>query len=121
MEQYIPKALEVNLEEEIKEEYLERRWYSGKNNMFVILNEPQFNEVAKHFFELGLSVSNKAQKGEKNMTRKGVENLKEWFKPIHDSGRRMFGSEAYDSHIKEVLKFFGYDTEDGVIKEIFDI
>ena len=52
---------------------------------------------------------------------KEVKNLKERFKPIHDSGRRMFGSEAYDSHIKEVLKFFGYDTEDDVIKEIFDI
>lgn len=63
----------------------------------------------------------KAQKGEKNMTRKEVENLKEMFKPIHNSGRRMFGTEAYDSHIKELLKFFGYDTEDGVIKEIFDI
>ena len=79
---------------------------------------PKFEKsFAKHFFELGL----KAQKGEKNITRKEVENLKERFKPIHDSGRRMFGSEAYDSHIKEVLKFFGYDTEDGVIKEIFDI
>ena len=40
---------------EIKEEYLNRRWYGGKNNMFVILNEPQFNKIAKHFFELGLT------------------------------------------------------------------
>ena len=51
---------EVDLEKEIKKEYLERRCYGGKNNMFVILNEPQFNEIAKHFFELGL----KTQKGE---------------------------------------------------------
>ena len=51
---------EVDLEKEIKEEYLERRCYVGKDNMLVILNEPQFNEVAKHFIELGL----KAQKEE---------------------------------------------------------
>ena len=51
---------EVDLEKEIKEEYLKHRCYSGKDNMLVILNEPQFNEVAKHFFKLGL----KAQKGE---------------------------------------------------------
>ena len=51
---------EVDLEKEIKEEYLKCRWYGGKNNMFVILNEPQFNKIAKYFFELGL----KAQKRE---------------------------------------------------------
>lgn len=51
---------DVELEKEIKEEYLKRRCYGGKNNMLVILNEPQFNEFAKHFFELGL----KTQKGE---------------------------------------------------------
>ena len=51
---------EVDLEKEIKEEYLKRRCYVGKNNMLAILNEPQFNEVAKHFYELGI----KAQKGE---------------------------------------------------------
>lgn len=32
--------------------------------MFVILNEPQFDNIAKHFYKLGLSVNNKAQKGE---------------------------------------------------------
>ena len=51
---------EVNLDEEIKEEYLKRRCYGGRDNMLVILNEPQFNKIAKHFFELGL----KAHKGE---------------------------------------------------------
>lgn len=51
---------EVDLEKIIKEEYLKRRCYGGKDNMLVILNEPQFNDVTKHFFELGL----KAQKGE---------------------------------------------------------
>lgn len=55
---------EVDLEEEIKEEYLKRRCYGGRDNMLVILNEPEFNTVAKHFFELGMQVSNKAQKGE---------------------------------------------------------
>ena len=56
---------EVDLEEEIKEEYLKRRCYGGRDNMLVILNEPEFNTIAKHFFELGMQVSNKAQKGEK--------------------------------------------------------
>jgi hypothetical protein len=51
---------EVDLDKNIKEEYLKRRCYYGKDNMLVILNEPQFNAIAKHFFELGL----KAQKGE---------------------------------------------------------
>ena len=56
----IKSLKEVDLEKEIKEEYLERRCYVGKDNMLVILNEPQFNEVAKHFIELGI----KAQKEE---------------------------------------------------------
>ena len=51
---------EVDLDKEIKKEYLERRCYGGRDNMLVILNEPQFNEIAKHFYELGLKV----QKGE---------------------------------------------------------
>jgi len=51
---------EVYLDKEIKEEYLKHRRYGGRDNMLVILNEPQFNNIAKHFFELGL----KAQKGE---------------------------------------------------------
>jgi hypothetical protein len=55
---------EVDLEKEIKEEYLKRRCCGGRDNMLVILNEPQFNKIAKHFFELGMAVSNKAQKGE---------------------------------------------------------
>ena len=55
---------EVDLEEEIKEEYLKRRCYGCRDNMLVILNEPEFNTIAKHFFELGMQVSNKAQKGE---------------------------------------------------------
>lgn len=44
----------VDLENIIKEEYLKRRCYKGKENMLVILNEPQFNNIAKHFFELGI-------------------------------------------------------------------
>lgn len=55
---------DVDLEEEIKEEYLKRRCYGGRDNMLVILNEPEFNTIAKHFFELGMQVSNKAQKVE---------------------------------------------------------
>jgi hypothetical protein len=51
---------EVDLNKNIKEEY-RRRCYYGKDNMLVILNEPQFNAIAKHFFELGMKM---AQKGE---------------------------------------------------------
>lgn len=51
---------EVDLDGEIKEEYLKRRCCGGRDNMLVILSEPQFNKIAKHFFELGLKV----QKGE---------------------------------------------------------
>lgn len=47
---------EVDLNKEIKEEYLKRRYYGGRNNMLVILNELQFNKIAKHFFELGLKI-----------------------------------------------------------------
>ena len=45
---------EVDLEKEIKEEYLKHRCYGGRDNMLVILNESQFNIIFKHFFELGL-------------------------------------------------------------------
>ena len=51
---------EVDLEKEIKKEYFKHRCYGSRNNMLVILNGPQFNKIAKHFFELGI----KAQKGE---------------------------------------------------------
>lgn len=57
------RAVEI-AREEIKEEYLKRRCYGGRDNMLVILNEPEFNTIAKHFFELGIQVSNKAQKVE---------------------------------------------------------
>lgn len=43
---------EVDLEKEIKEEYLKHRCYGGRDNMLVILNEPQFNKIAKRFIEL---------------------------------------------------------------------
>lgn len=46
---------EVDLEKEIKEEYLKHRCYGGRDNMLVILNEPQFNKIAKRFIELGLN------------------------------------------------------------------
>ena len=54
------EAKEVDLEKEIKEEYLKHRRYGVRDNMLVILNELRFNKIAKYFFELGL----KAQKGE---------------------------------------------------------
>ena len=51
-----PEVKNIDLEKEIKEEYLKRRYYGGRNNMLVILNELQFNKIAKHFFELGLKI-----------------------------------------------------------------
>ena len=45
---------EVDLEEEIKRMYLKYRQYGGNKNILVILNELQFNDIAKHFYELGL-------------------------------------------------------------------
>jgi hypothetical protein len=45
---------EMGLDKEIKEEYLKHRRYGVRDNMLVILNESQFNKIAKHFFELGL-------------------------------------------------------------------
>ena len=49
------EQLEVDLEKEIKEEYLKHRCYGGRDNMLVILNEPQFNKIAKRFIELGIN------------------------------------------------------------------
>jgi hypothetical protein len=67
---------EVDLEKEIKEEYLKRRQYGGKVNMLVILNEPQFNEIAKHFFELGLSASNPVTATDRGTAEEIIINLK---------------------------------------------
>ena len=51
---------EVDLEKEIKKIYLKHRQYGGNKNILVILNGLQFNDIAKHFYELGLN----ARKGE---------------------------------------------------------
>lgn len=51
---------EVDLEKETKKIYLKHRQYGGNKNILVILNELQFNDIAKHFYELGLN----AWKGE---------------------------------------------------------
>lgn len=48
---------DVDIEKEIKEEYLKQRCYGGRDNMLVILNELNFNRIAKHFFELGLKTT----------------------------------------------------------------
>ena len=55
------------------------------------------------------------------MEREDIERLKEKAKPIMEEGRRFFGKEVYDNHIKATLKYFDYDIEDDIIKEIFDI
>lgn len=67
---------EVDLEEEIKEEYLKRRCYGGRDNMLVILNEPEFNTIAKHFFELGLSANNPITATDRGIAEEIIINLK---------------------------------------------
>ncbi len=75
---------EDDLEKEIKEEYLKHRCYGGRDNMLVILNEPQFNKITKHFIELGLSsqlswqdVKKLAEIGEAFMNSEESDNLSE--------------------------------------------
>lgn len=55
------------------------------------------------------------------MDKADVERLKERFKPVLNGGRRFFGREVYDNHVKDVLVHFGYDVNDRVVKEIFGI
>ncbi len=56
------------------------------------------------------------------MEREQVNSLKERFKPVLERGRRMFGKETYDNHIRRLLEHFGYNIEeDKDIKEIFGI
>jgi hypothetical protein len=67
---------EVDLDKEIKEEYLKYRHYGGRDNMLVILNEPQFNEIAKHFFELGLKASNPITAADRGTAEEIIISLK---------------------------------------------
>lgn len=62
------EVTEVDLEKYINKYF--KRWYVDLTDQGNILHSPDgqaglmsVKEVAKHFFELGLSVSNKAQKG----------------------------------------------------------
>ena len=70
------KVKEVDLEKEIKEEYSKRRCYGGKDNMLVIINEPQFNTIAKLFFEYGLSANNPITAADRGMAEEIIINLK---------------------------------------------
>ena len=55
------------------------------------------------------------------MERRDIERLKLKMAPILERGRISFGKEAYDNHIKDVLRYLGYDLNDPILKEIFDI
>lgn len=55
------------------------------------------------------------------MDKADVERLKERFKPVLNDGRRLFGREVFDNHIKDILVHYGYDVNDRVVKEIFGI
>ena len=55
------------------------------------------------------------------MDKADTERLKERFKHVLNGGRRFFGREVYDNHVKDVLVHFGYDVNDMVVKEIFGI
>lgn len=50
---------EVDLEKEIDDAFLE-----NKCNITDNVSLGEFERIAKHFFELGMQISNKAQKGE---------------------------------------------------------
>lgn len=51
------EAKEVDLEKEIKTAYKNNLRYLDKYNMLVVLNELQFTDIAKYFFELGLKAN----------------------------------------------------------------
>ena len=55
------------------------------------------------------------------MEREAVERLKEEMKPVMERGRRMFGKEIYDNHIRDWLLYFDIDPNDKYAKEIFDL
>lgn len=55
------------------------------------------------------------------MERKEVERFKEMMRPTLERGRRAFGKEHYDQHIKDLLTYYDMDINDKDTKEIFDI
>jgi hypothetical protein len=55
------------------------------------------------------------------MERKDIERLKSQMAPVLERGRRSFGKDFYDNHIKDLLRYFDYDVNDPIVKEIFDI
>ena len=55
------------------------------------------------------------------MERKDIERLKKKMAPVLERGRRSFGKDFYDNHIKDLLRYFDYDVNDPIVKEIFDI
>lgn len=62
---------EVDLEKEVDDAFLE-----NKCNITDNVSLGEFERIAKHFFELGVAVGNKTQKGEQNM-KTGVELIAE--------------------------------------------
>ena len=52
------------------------------------------------------------------MEREDIERLKIRFTPIIEEGRNFFGKETFDNHVKDVFEYFGYDVDDKEIKEI---
>lgn len=92
---------EVDLENEIKEEYLSRRCYGGRDNMLVILNELEFNKIAKHFFELGMCAVNP-------LTAKDIKKIYHLVNEVSDD----LGIRAmYVNIYQEVLKRFNAQKE----------
>ena len=55
------------------------------------------------------------------MEREEVERLKKKMRPTLERGRRAFGKEYYDQHIKDILTYFDMDINNKDVKEIFDI
>ena len=67
--------------------------------MLVILNESQFNEIAKHFFELGLKVSN-------HLTWKDIAYINDIISEILKECKDKILYDTQESFCKEVLKRF---------------
>lgn len=60
----ILEVKEVDLEKEIGNVWNPHFNLGWDDNSLVSINHKSFESIAKHFFELGMQVSNKAQKGE---------------------------------------------------------
>ena len=101
---------DVDIEKEIKEEYLKSRHYGGKFNMLVILNESQFNDIAKHFFELGLKEQIMTSKLQQRIS---VLKMEFWTGLQTFEETEMTLSDAYNQGVDDILEELGLKAHKG--------